>query len=376
MSKRQKRTFKWQINASTVGKLLGYFGQERQQTAIAECWLMNLKRMPRFGATPAEMPEQKPTAEIVQQELASKPVYKQLVQAAVTDCKEQKKMTQQIKETAAKEVVHAKRKYEEMVSRAAAVSDLKELPKYPSKKSGTKRAAIDSFFMAKGKVYHKLSRRTAELSSIDVAKENGWRPAAEIKQQQQAIKKEMSTKQAAVKTAETVAKHVEKQATTAINTTRGIQREETDLEQVQKRFPTVRAGNDRAYFLSISGQPFGGFVIGRIDGLAPGMIFELKHRQCRLFHELRRYEQVQCLLYMKMVRVTRCMLVETYEGEQVYYEMSMDSDGQCRYRMSGSDWRMGLSFGHIKSELNELIGKLNRIEEDAAYRERVKQYLY
>lgn len=146
MSKRQKRTFKWQINASTVGKLLGYFGQERQQTAIAECWLMNLKRMPRFGATPAEMPEQKPTAEIVQQELASNPVYKQLVQAAVTDCKEQKKMTQQIKETAAKEVVHAKRKYEEMVSRAAAVSDLKELPKYPSKKSGTKRAAIGSFF--------------------------------------------------------------------------------------------------------------------------------------------------------------------------------------------------------------------------------------
>jgi hypothetical protein len=44
--------------------------------------------------------------------------------------------------------------------------------------------------------------------------------------------------------------------------------------------------------------------------------------------------------------------------------------------MPGSDWQPGLSFGHIKSELNQLIGKLNRIEQDAAYRERVKQYLY
>jgi len=80
---------------------------------------------------------------------------------------------------------------------------------------------------------------------------------------------------------------------------------------------------------------------------------------------------------MKMVKVMRCMLVETYEGEQVYYEMTMDSTGQCRYRQEGSDdWLTGLSFGPIKEALNQLIGKLNRIERDVAYRERVKQYLY
>jgi len=55
----------------------------------------------------------------------------------------------------------------------------------------------------------------------------------------------------------------------------------------------------------------------------------------------------------------------------------MDSTGQCRYRQEGSDdWLTGLSFGPIKEALNQLIGKLNRIERDVAYRERVKQYLY
>lgn len=377
MWKRQKRTFKWQINASAVGKLLGYFGEERQQTAIAECWLMNVKRMARFGATPAEMPEKKPTAEIVQQELTSKPVYKQMVQKAVVSSNEQKTITQNIKVEAAKEVVTAKRKYEEIVSKAAAVSKLKTLPKYTSKKSGTKKAAIGSFFAVKDKVYHKTSRRTAKLTTIQLAKENGWIPAPEIKKQQDTLKKEIAVKKDAVKTAETVAKYVEKQATKVINTSRGIQLEETDLQKVQKRFPTVKAGNDRAYFLSISGTPFCGFVIGRIDGIAPGIIFELKHRQRRLFRELRRYEQVQCILYMKMVKVMRCMLVETYQDKQLFYEMEMDSSGQCRYRLEGSvQWSRGISFHRIKTELNQLIHKLNRIEQDKTYRERVKKYLY
>ena len=74
-----RRTFKWQINASAVAKMLGYFGKERQQKAIAECWFMNIKRMSRFGTTPSEIPQQKTTEEIVQQEL-SKPAYQQLVQ--------------------------------------------------------------------------------------------------------------------------------------------------------------------------------------------------------------------------------------------------------------------------------------------------------
>ena len=82
-----------------------------------------------------------------------------------------------------------------------------------------------------------------------------------------------------------------------INTTRGIRRESTDLELVQKRFPSVRAGNDRAYFMHITGDKWSAFLIGKIDGLADKMIFELKHRQSRLFHEFRTYEQVQCMLY-------------------------------------------------------------------------------
>ena len=129
------RHFKWQINASAVGKLLGYFGKERQQKAIAECWLMNIKRMPRFGVTPSEIPQQKTTDEIVQQEL-KKPVYKQLVKKAVADANDQSSVTRQIVTNVSNTVTSTKRKYEETISEVKKVEELKEMPVYTTKKSG------------------------------------------------------------------------------------------------------------------------------------------------------------------------------------------------------------------------------------------------
>jgi hypothetical protein len=378
MFKRRKKTFKWQINASAVGKLLGYFGRERRDQAIAECWQMNVKRMHRFGVTPAEPLTQKPVAEVVQQQLEQKPVYKELVAHAIVSNREQVAVVQQIKAVAAKDVQQAKRKYEEIVSKAKTISACQELPEYPSKKSGTKRAAINSFFMSKGKVYHKTSRQSAKISNISLAKEHGWRPAAEIKQASQAVQKEIVSKKADVDHAQTIGRHVEKQAMKAINTTRGIRKEASDLELVQKRFPGCLAGNDKAYFMHISGSKWPGFVIGRIDGITPGvMIFELKHRQARLFHEFRRYEQVQCMLYMKMVKISRCMLVETFEGEQVYYDASMDSEGRMSYRKEGDpDTTMSILWTDIKRGIEGVVQLLNKAEDDAEYREELKSKLY
>tara|TARA_B110000908_G_C10267877_1_gene466512 strand:- start:6792 stop:7895 length:1104 start_codon:yes stop_codon:yes gene_type:complete len=365
------RPFKWQINASAVGKLLGYFGKERQQKAIAECWLMNIKRMPRFGVTPSEIPQQKTTDEIVQQELR-KPVYNQLVQKAVTDDADQPSVTRQIVSNVSNTVASTKRKYEETISEVKKVEELKEMPVYPTKKSGVKRAAVGSFFSANGKVYKKVSRKKANISTVAYAKLEGYRTVeAKLK-----VQKEMTIAKKEAETAQLVSKHVEKQATKTINTTRGIQRELSDLELVRRRFPSCRAGNDRAYFRQISGMPFRGFVIGRIDGIASGIIFELKHRQARLFNELRRYEQVQCILYMKMVKIPSCMLVETYQGQQIYYEMKLTMDNRCHYRKEGSEWKEGISFDVLQYKLNELIRKLNRIEIDVEYRNIMKNYLF
>ena len=379
MFKRRKKTFKWQINASAVGKLLGYFGTERREQAIAECWQMNVKRMSRFGVTPAEPLTQKLVSEVVQEQLEQKPVYKQMVSRAIESNREQRQIVQEIKAVADKEVVQAKRKYEETKAKAKAVAELKELPKYVTRKSGTKRAAIGSFFISNGKVYQKVTRRGTTISTMAIAKEHGYRQMDEIKEASKNIQKDLASKKSKVETAETVNKEVIKQATKAINTTRGIIKESTDLQLVQKRFPLCRAGNDKAYFMHVSGKKWPAFIIGRIDGIIERtMIFELKHRQARLFNELRRYEQVQCMLYMKMVKINHCILVETYEGEQVYYEMYIPPEtGRLKYRKEGSEsFQESLYWSDIIDGLKEVVDKLNKAEEDPLAREILKSKLY
>jgi hypothetical protein len=311
--------------------------------------------------------------------LEKKPVYKQMVEKAIVSNREQRQVVQEMKDVAANEVVQAKRKYEETRSKAKAVKNLKELPKYITRKSGTKRAAIGSFFMSNGKVYHKVTRRSTKISSMAIAKEHGYRPAAEIKEATKTVTKELASKKYEVETAETVKAEVVKQATKAINTTRGIRKESTDLQMVQKRFPMCQAGNDQAYFMHVSGKKWPGFVIGRVDGIIPGtMIFELKHRQARLFNELRRYEQVQCMLYMKMAKINRCILVETYEGAQIFYEMYINpGSGRLTYRKEGSEsFQESFYWSDIIDGLKDVVGKLNNAEENPKAREILKSKLY
>ena len=376
MSFRHRRPFKWQINASAVGKLLGYFGRDRQEHALAECWQMNLKRMPRFGVTPAETLEQKPVAEVVVEQLEQTPVLKKMVEKAILSNREQTSVVKEIKKKAVSQVLVAKRKFEAISQQAALVDKIKILKNYPSKKSGIRSAAIDSFFTVKEKIYHKTSRKTAVLSTGETANEHGYHLPQQKRQQQKKVRQAVRQASTRVETAQTVVKHVEKQATKVINTTRGIRRESTDLELVQKRFPSVKADSNRAYFRNITGDPWNGFLIGKIDGIAGQMIFELKHRQARLFHEFRRYEQVQCLLYMKMVKSNQLMLVETYEGQQVYYEARLSASGRMTYRKEGGEWTEGLLWDEIKQGIERVVVQLNRAECDVDYREKLKCKLF
>lgn len=374
------RTFKWQINSSAAGKLLGYFGRVHQEKALAECWYMNIKRMPRFNVTPAERLTQKPVAEVVQEQIASKPEFKQMVENAIAKPQQQQKMTANIEEVAKEDVVTTKRKYSAAVEKLKVLSEIKAILKFNTKKAGVRRAPIKSYFSANGRIYHKTSRATAKLSSVEEAIRNGYQPETKKAAIVAAAASSMTTAKKEATVAVEVAKRAKTAATRVINTTRGIRKELSDLELVQCRVPNVRAGNDRAYFLQLRGQPWGAFVIGRIDGQSPSAVYELKHRQSRLFHELRRYEQVQCILYMKMTKISHLFLVETYMGEQVYYEMTLTPNGLCRFRQElstgWSPWKDGFSWCYIKKGLENIVSQLNKAESDSAFREELKSKLY
>ena len=374
------RTFKWQINSSAAGKLLGYFGRAQQEKALAECWYMNTKRMPRFNVNPAETLSRKPVEQVVQEQIASKPEYRQMVSAGVSNPTHQAEMTAKIDEVAKTQVEKAKRKLDVATKKLEAVSSMKTMQTFKTKKAGVHRTAIGSFFCANSAIYHKTSRATAKLSTLEEAIQNGFQPESKKSAIVAAAASNMVSAKKEVVVASQVAKRAKTVATRVINTTRGIEKELSDLELVQRRFPNVRAGNDRAYFLQLRGAPWGAFVIGRIDGQSPDAIYELKHRQSRLFHELRRYEQVQCILYMKMVRIQRLFLIETYKGEQVYYEMTLSQNGLCRYRQETktgwSAWKNGFMWSEIKKGLENVIVQLNKAEKEAPFREELKSKLY
>ena len=143
------------------------------------------------------------------------------------------------------------------------------------------------------------------------------------------MEEKIATKKAEVKKAEKIVQSVERIMTKKISTTRGIVRELSDLQKIQIQYPNVIAGNNSAKFMSVKGDGhFNGFVIGKCDGYDKGnsTIFELKHRRTKLFNEIRRYEQIQCMLYLKMhPKYDKLVLVETFQKDQLYYNMEIEN---------------------------------------------------
>lgn len=366
MLKRKRRTFNWQINASSVGKLLGYFGEQRAIEALAQTWHMNLKRMPRFGVTPSIQLNKQTTQEITEAATQA-PAFKQMVQRGVDNPTAQAQVITEMK----REAVHrAQKASTAAVKAAAALANVKTMRNYNTKKAGVGRAAINSYFTVDKKVYHKTSSRHATLSTVEEAATRGWVFAEQHEEQTRqvaAAKKEAVHQQK-------VAASMEKTATKVINTTRGQQKELTDLEIVRQTHPNVVAGNDKAYFLNIRG---GGFIIGRIDGqdTLTKEIYELKHRRSKLFYEFRRYEQAQCMIYMKMLKVSQLTLVETYKQKQCYHHMREDN-GQFYVRTKDTEWEPTLTWEDIYTSLEGVVQQLKKAEEDAEFRQILMDILF
>ena len=365
--RRRTRKFNWQINASAAGKLLGHFGPARAAEALAETWRMNLKRMPRFGVTPSVQISGKTTEETVRETLKT-PALQKKVQQGISREVAQTVVVRELQHDAVCNAQAAAVTVVAAVAAVAAVADKTVMRNYTTKKSGVSRAAIDSYFTVMKNIYHKTSSKHATLSTLEEARSRGYVPLVEIEKKQA----DMVAAKVNAQTKRTVAAAMVKTATKIINTTRGQVKELTDLERIRQKYPALAAGNDKAYFLNIVG---GGFVIGRIDGHCENCVFELKHRQSKLFYEFRRYEQVQCMIYMKMLRVKKLKLIETYKEKQCEHDM-IEKNDQHFVKSNDGKYSPGLVWSDIQQGLEDVIQKLNRAELDPEFRQTLLDILY
>lgn len=334
--------FKWQINASDVSKVIGVF-QKYQQEALARTWKKNLGRMPRFGVHPSTnfktelrvRNKTMTTEESVEQKLEA-PEMKKIVEQAVVGSTTQTEAIQHIQEKANAEVKELEQKLQvsrkEINSLRTTMAKKIVLQNYNTVKSGVKRTRLFGGFTVKNtRIYIKISRTKAKKISRDQAGKHGWilphkseALAADI------VKKEeqCATLEKTVDQAVEVKIGIKKVVQQRIQTTKGINAENNDLKQVQKKAPQVRAGNTKSYFYHIHGNPYGAFIIGKIDGFDPETktVIELKHRTRGLFNRLRDYEKVQCFVYMKMLKVKKAKLIETYQGVQKEYNIEWDDE--------------------------------------------------
>ena len=212
-------------------------------------------------------------AEAVEEKLMA-PEMQQVVEAAVTHKIPQKQAIQQLQQTADLEVRQTTQKLTETKQEIARLvvtqKKTKPLRNFNTVKSGIKRTKLLGFFMVKEtRIYQKTSRATAKRKTQDDARDHGYcKPIALANIRTKIVKKQAEQRQRikTVQKAKIVQKNIKKIATTQIQTSKGIQAEDKDLQQVQKRAPTVRSGNTKSYFYNVPGRPYGGFVIGKIDG--------------------------------------------------------------------------------------------------------------
>ena len=369
--------FKWQINASAVGKLLGFFGKFAQNQAIAENWNMNLKRMPRFGAVPSFVPNAPTTDEVITQEIQKEPVYAAVVSAAV---ERKVKPEAAIKEIKEKVVADNKRAAVEVIDLEKVVKKIKHcrfIVNFTKKSRGIDTCSQKGYFSVGSKIYYKKSRRTAILSTVEDAREDGWILKKEIVKMEETI----ATKRAEVKKTEKIVQNVERLMTKTISTTRGIVRELSDLQKIQIQYPNLLPGNNSAKFMSVKkgNGLYSGFVIGKCDGYDKEnrTIFELKHRRNNLFNEVRRYEQVQCLLYLKMhPKFDKLVLVETFQKDQLYYNIKIENEQLFWKKASDNEFQPGLRWNIIANGLKSIVSLFNRAETDESYRQTLIDTLY
>lgn len=353
---------------------------------LAKTWRLNLGRMPKFGVRPKttverELGKRQKThtpEDAAKEAIKNSATFSTLVKDAIEGKTDQRKAAAIIQKKVNTNAREAKKEAETAALAAASAAETAIKSKtiacrtnimrcYRTKRAGVKKTRANGWFSTSASNVYKMSAtgKSAEKRSLDQAKLEHWVMPSDMqaierkanvaqKKAEETMLRATVAKTKAVET-EDIARSMRSVAITTIQTTRGTNSEDKDLQKVQRSAPSVRKGNQKAHFYSILGRPYGGFVIGYIDGFdtETQTVIELKHRARGLFGSLREYERVQCFVYMKMLRVKRAKLIETFQGHQKEYEIHWDDH----------TWR------RIENCLVQVVRDLNQAEFDSDFRQ-------
>ena len=98
------------------------------------------------------------------------------------------------------------------------------------------------------------------------------------------------------------------------NKTYGRQQESCAIMKYESTHNTkIKHNNDKPYYINRDNY----CICGKIDGITEdGVLIEIKNRESKLYYELYEREKIQLMIYMKMLGVNVCKLVERCNGEQ------------------------------------------------------------
>jgi len=65
-------------------------------------------------------------------------------------------------------------------------------------------------------------------------------------------------------------------------------------------------------------------IVGLPGQVVSGELICIKNRQKHMFNEVREYEEIQCQVYMQMLNVNKCRLVERFDGKEQQYTIPRD----------------------------------------------------
>lgn len=114
-------------------------------------------------------------------------------------------------------------------------------------------------------------------------------------------------------------------------TTRGIQNEETVLNQIEtSNKSTIHSRNSEYHKIRVPYNKSFYFVGGYLDGIEDTdqgpVIVEVKNRQRRLFDPIPEYEVIQCQVLMRVTGITKCKLVQQLGEKSSTTELEFDPE--------------------------------------------------
>lgn len=111
---------------------------------------------------------------------------------------------------------------------------------------------------------------------------------------------------------------------------RGSINEEPDLTKLMSEKKYIPIPHNNKYYLDIRVNGDIISIVGTIDTLAKDeageFIIETKRRQNRLFDTVPLYEKIQCIAYMKLLKMDRCLLVQHYQNDYTEHWIDIDND--------------------------------------------------